>query len=85
MCVQGTGCGTGFTAVPSPSLFLDIKQTFLLQRFYSQLGQDKWIVGRVFPGVEDGFFVDIGAGHAEMHSNSGASVINCCCSALISF
>jgi hypothetical protein len=53
-------------------LFLDIKQTFLLQRFYSQLGQDKWIVGRVFPGVEDGFFVDIGAGHAEMHSNSKA-------------
>jgi len=56
----------------SPSLLLDVKQALGLQKFYSQLGQDKWILGRVFPGVRDGYFVEIGAWDAEQDSNSKA-------------
>jgi hypothetical protein len=62
----------GLGMVRSPSLFLDVKQALGLQRFYSQMGQDKWIIGKVFPGVRNGFFVDIGSGDAEDDSNSKA-------------
>jgi FkbM family methyltransferase len=68
---------TGYPAlrvplVRSPSLALDLKQLFGLQDFHSQLGQDKWIIGKVFPGVRDGYFVDVGAWDAVQHSNSKA-------------
>ena len=62
----------GFPNVHSPSHWLDLKQALGLQDFYSQLGQDKWVTGIVFPGVRNGFFVDIGAWHAETDSNSKA-------------
>jgi len=41
-------------------------------KFYSQFGQDKWILGRVFPGVKDGYFVDIGCADAVVDSNTKA-------------
>jgi FkbM family methyltransferase len=71
------GYVTGYRApgaplVRSPSLALDLKQLIGLQRFYSQLGQDKWIIGKVFPGVRDGYFIDVGAWDALEHSNSKA-------------
>ena len=62
----------GAPLVRSPSLVLDLKQLFGLQRFYSQVGQDKWIIGKVFPGVRDGYFIDVGAWDAVEHSNSKA-------------
>lgn len=62
----------GAPMVRSPSLALDLKQALGLQRFYSQLGQDKWILGKVYPRVRDGYFVEIGAWDAERDSNSKA-------------
>lgn len=37
--------------------------------YYSQLGQDKWILEEVYPETE-GIFVDIGAGDGVRHSNT---------------
>ena len=49
-----------------------MKEFLGLQNFYSQFGQDKWIIGKVFPGVKDGYFVDVGAWDAIVSSNSKA-------------
>ncbi len=38
--------------------------------YHSQWGQDRWITERVFPGVKDGYFVDIGSGHGTKDSNT---------------
>jgi hypothetical protein len=62
----------GHPVARSPSLWLELRELLGLQDFYSQLGQDKWILGEVFPGVEDGFFVDVGSWDARIDSNSKA-------------
>lgn len=62
----------GFPPARSPSLLLELKQYFGHANFYGQFGQDKWIMGSVFPGVKDGYFVDIGAGDGIRYSNSKA-------------
>jgi len=36
----------------------------------SEIGQDKWVLEKVFPGVRDGYFVDVGSGHGTIGSNS---------------
>jgi FkbM family methyltransferase len=36
----------------------------------SQIGQDKWVLETVFPGVTDGFFLDVGSGDGQFHSNT---------------
>ena len=41
-----------------------------LRTYFSEIGQDKWVLERVFPDVTDGFFVDIGSGHGTIGSNS---------------
>ena len=51
---------------------LEFTKGVRLRRFYSQLGQDKWVIRRIFPGVHDGYFLDIGAAHAKRVSNSKA-------------
>jgi hypothetical protein len=38
----------------------------------SEIGQDKWVVGKVFPGVTNGFFLDVGSGHGTIGSNTKA-------------
>jgi FkbM family methyltransferase len=38
--------------------------------YSSEIGQDKWVLERVFPGVSNGYFVDIGSGHGTIGSNS---------------
>lgn len=38
----------------------------------SEVGQDKWVIGRVFPGVANGFFLDVGSGHGTIGSNTKA-------------
>ena len=38
--------------------------------YHSEWGQDRWITQRVFPGVRDGYFVDIGSGHGIKDSNT---------------
>jgi FkbM family methyltransferase len=38
----------------------------------SQLGQDKWVLFRMFPRVKDGFFLDVGSGEGTNLSNTKA-------------
>jgi Methyltransferase FkbM domain len=42
----------------------------LKRRYYSQKGQDKWIVERVFNKSLGGYFVEVGAGDGRTHSNT---------------
>lgn len=36
----------------------------------SEIGQDKWVAVKMFPGVTDGFFLDVGSGHGTIGSNT---------------
>jgi FkbM family methyltransferase len=38
----------------------------------SEIGQDKWVIGKMFPGVTNGFFLDVGSGHGTIGSNTKA-------------
>ena len=38
----------------------------------SEIGQDKWVIGKMFPGVTDGYFLDVGSGHGTIGSNTKA-------------
>lgn len=38
----------------------------------SEIGQDKWVIGKMFPGVANGFFLDVGSGHGTIGSNTKA-------------
>jgi len=37
---------------------------------HSQIGQDKWVLERVFNGKRDGYFVEVGAADGELFSNA---------------
>jgi len=58
------------------SLQAAVRVTFeeyvLRRRFPSQVGQDKWVLFRMFPGVADGYFLDVGSGEGTNLSNSKA-------------
>lgn len=41
-----------------------------LPKYFSQLGQDRWIAETVFPGGHKGFFLDIGAFDGRLLSNT---------------
>jgi len=60
----------GFPSARVPSLRLHLAEKLGRARFYSQLGQDKWVLGVRFRGVVDGYFVEIGAADASDGSNS---------------
>jgi hypothetical protein len=40
------------------------------RRYYSQKGQDRWLIERVFYKRTNGYFVDVGAGDGRTHSNT---------------
>ena len=40
--------------------------------YYSEIGQDRWVLETMFPGVTDGYFVDVGSGHGTIGSNTKA-------------
>jgi len=40
--------------------------------YYSEIGQDKWVLETMFPGVTGGYFVDVGSGHGTIGSNTKA-------------
>lgn len=47
----------------------------LLERgheFYSQIGQDNWVLETVYPGAAESFFVDVGSGDGTVDSNTKA-------------
>jgi hypothetical protein len=56
----------------SRSLLTTAKEELGLVTFYSQMGQDKWVSEAVFPGVKDGFFLDVGSGDGTRMSNTKA-------------
>jgi FkbM family methyltransferase len=62
----------GFPDAPSPSIRLELAQRLGWAQFHGQFGQDKWIIGAVFPGVKDGYFVDVGAADGVIFSNTKA-------------
>ena len=49
---------------------LSAQEMLRLKRSYSQFGQDKWVTEHVFPGVTDGFFLDVGSGDGTIGSNT---------------
>jgi len=46
------------------------KEILGFAKSYSQTGQDKWVSEAVFPGVRDGFFLDVGSGDGTDGSNT---------------
>jgi hypothetical protein len=56
----------------SRSLVVSAKEKLGLATFYSQMGQDKWVSEKVFPGVKNGFFLDVGSGDGTFISNTKA-------------
>jgi FkbM family methyltransferase len=56
----------------SRSLIIAVKEKLGLVTFYSQMGQDKWVSEKVFPGVKNGFFLDVGSGDGTLISNTKA-------------
>src|SRR5215510_15253143 len=53
-------------------LVVSAKEIQGLATFYSQMGQDKWVSEEVFPGVTNGFFLDVGSGDGTFISNTKA-------------
>jgi FkbM family methyltransferase len=50
---------------------LSLKEAVGLQtRSYSQILQDKWVTETIFPGVTNGYFVDVGSGDGIEDSNT---------------
>ncbi len=41
-------------------------------KYPSEIGQDKWVLETVFPGVTNGYFIDVGSGHGTIGSNTKA-------------
>ena len=56
----------------SRSLVVSAKEKLGLATFYSDMGQDKWVSEKVFPGVKNGFFLDVGSGDGTFMSNTKA-------------
>ena len=54
------------------ALMVTFDETVRRQRFPSQIGQDKWVLFRMFPGVSGGYFVDIGSADGTIGSNTKA-------------
>ena len=51
---------------------MSVRETLGLVKFSSQIGQDRWVTGRVFPGVRNGYFLDVGSGDGFVNSNTWA-------------
>jgi len=56
----------------SRSVILSVKEKLGLTRFHAGLGEDKWVTEAVFPGVRNGFFLDVGSGDGTLWSKTKA-------------
>jgi hypothetical protein len=54
------------------NLWLSARELLGLATFHSQIGQDKWVLETVFPGVTNGYFVDVGSADGTLLSNTKA-------------
>jgi FkbM family methyltransferase len=52
------------------NLQVTLDETRGLTEYSSEIGQDKWVLEKVFPDVTNGYFVDVGSGHGTIGSNS---------------
>lgn len=41
-------------------------------QYYSEVGQDRWLIETVYPRKHGGFFLDVGSGHGTIGSNTKA-------------
>jgi FkbM family methyltransferase len=53
-------------------LAISVRETLGLLRFPSQIGQDRWVGEAVFPGVRNGYFLDVGSADGFINSNTWA-------------
>jgi FkbM family methyltransferase len=51
---------------------VSLREALGLLHFPSQIGQDRWVAEKVFPGVRDGYFLDVGSGDGFTDSNTWA-------------
>jgi FkbM family methyltransferase len=51
---------------------ISVRERAGLLEWPSQIGQDRWVAERVFPGVRDGFYLDIGSADGVLGSNTWA-------------
>ncbi len=56
----------------SQRFVVSAKEILGLATFYSDIGQDKWVSEAIFPGVKNGFFLDVGSGDGTIISNTKA-------------
>jgi FkbM family methyltransferase len=54
------------------NVWVSARETIGVTKFHSQIGQDKWVAETVFPGVKDGFFLDVGSADGTFLSNTKA-------------
>jgi FkbM family methyltransferase len=55
---------------PRENLSLSLSESFGRTHFHSQEGQDKWVAHAIFPGVRNGYYVDVGSGDGVGGSNT---------------
>lgn len=51
---------------------VSLREALGLLQFPSQIGQDRWVAERIFPGVRDGYFLDVGSADGYVNSNTWA-------------
>ena len=54
------------------NVVLSTREAFGLAHYYGQIGQDKWVTQVMFPGIRDGYFVDVGSADGTHNSNTKA-------------
>jgi len=54
------------------NMLISVKESLGLLRFPSQIGQDRWVAEAVFPGVKNGYFLDVGSADGFVNSNTWA-------------
>jgi Methyltransferase FkbM domain len=54
------------------NILTSLKESLSLVRFPSQIGQDRWVAEVVFPGVTNGYFLDVGSADGFFNSNTWA-------------
>jgi FkbM family methyltransferase len=60
-------------ALPQRQNFeISVRETLGFVKFPSQIGQDRWVAEAVFPGVTNGYFLDVGSADGFVNSNTWA-------------
>ena len=54
------------------NISLSLREALKITRYRSQSGQDEWVAETMFPGIANGFFLDVGSGDGYIHSNTQA-------------